>query len=190
MRKRDLLHTGHRAGGFTLVELMVTLAIVAILMMIAAPQLRSFLQKQQVAADIETLITSLRVARSEALKRSGRVSVCALTADEFTDPTKAKCKAITATDWSNGWMVYIDYSNGAGFNSATDTVLKIERTVKAGSLVSTSPPGGIVSFQSNGIAVGDQGHFDIQPASDGAAQCRRLILSPQGRIRTENACGA
>jgi type IV fimbrial biogenesis protein FimT len=187
MRNRDQLHTGHRADGFTLVELMVTLAIVAILMMIGAPQLRSFLQKQQVAADLETLGTSLRLARSEALKRSGRVSVCALTADEFTDVTAAKCKAAGATDWSHGWMVYIDYSGGAGYASTTDTVLKIERTVKAGSLVSTSPPGAILSFQANGTVPGNMGNFQIQPAHDGAEQCRKLTLNAQGRTVT-GAC--
>jgi type IV fimbrial biogenesis protein FimT len=184
MRNRDFSHKPCRPpkrAGFTLVELMVTVAIVAILMAIGAPQLRAFMLRKQVAADVESLTAALQLARSEALKRSGRVSVCALSDAVLSKSEDAACAADGATDWSHGWMVFIDYG-AAGFNTATDTVLRVEANVRAGSLTATSPPGEIISFLANGLTFAAQGHFDIQPkADDGTPYCRRMTINRQGR---------
>lgn len=181
MKIRDLLHKRHKLNGFTLVELMVTVAIVAILMAVGAPQLRGFLQKQQVAADVESLTSAIHMARSEALKRSGRVSICALNADDFAVSTKAVCAGNAETNWSNGWLIYIDYSNGAGYASTTDTVLQVERTVRSGSITGTN---GIISFLANGLTASDNGSLIIKPkgTADTDPACKKWSLSRQGRF--------
>ena len=56
-----------------MVELMVTVSVLLILLAVGVPQMRGFLQKRQVAADYDTLVAAVQLAKTEALKRSGRV---------------------------------------------------------------------------------------------------------------------
>jgi type IV fimbrial biogenesis protein FimT len=189
MTNRDVSHTLAPSRGFTLVELMVTVAVVAILMAIGAPQLRAFLQKQQVAADMESITTAMRQARSEALKRSGRVTVCALSNAAITNPANAQCAAANNADWSNGWMVFIDYSIGGAnaFDSASDTILHIEQSVHSRTIRNTS--GSIVTYLADGQPLAfSNGTFVISPGtSTNDPLCRTLVLSRQGRV-TKGSC--
>jgi type IV fimbrial biogenesis protein FimT len=189
MKNRDVSHAPTTPRGFTLVELMVTVAVVAILMAIGVPQLRSFVQKQQVEADVSTFMTSLQLTRSEALKRNGRVSMCALSNATFTNSQNAACAASTSTDWSQGWMVYVDNSNGNGYTSATDTVLKIERNIRSGSITTNSNNSpGIVSFLSNGLAINAAGTFFVSPTDSANTLCKQLVVTRQGRLSQNTSC--
>ena len=78
-----------RARGFTLIELMVTVAILAIMLGIGVPSFRSFIASQRVKSASYELMTSLQIARSEAIKRNGTVSV-----------TPGSAGA-----WAGGWSV-------------------------------------------------------------------------------------
>lgn len=188
MTNRDVLHTPARPLGFTLVELMVTVAVVAILMAVAAPQLKTFVQKQQVSADINTFMTSLQLAHSEALKRNGVVSMCALSSKTFVNSQDAACAGNAVTDWSQGWMVYIDNSNGNGYAKATDTVLMVERTIRSKSITTNGNTPGIVSFLSNGLAVSATGSFVVTPSDSTDTLCKRLAISRQGRLNLSTDC--
>lgn len=184
-KDRDLSHERpSRAGrGFTLVELMVTLGIAALLMAIGAPQLRTFLQKQQVKADVDRLASAVRLARSEAMKRSGIVTICPLNNADDATPTCAA--AATTKSWANGWMIFLSNGPAAGvFNDATDTILKVEQGTRSGKVASRAAIPNI-SFQSLGIALAATGTFTI--GDSGETACTKLIMSMQGRPRT-TAC--
>jgi type IV fimbrial biogenesis protein FimT len=88
-----------RSRGFTLIELMVTITVVAILLGLAVPTFREFSQNNSVTAAQNDLVTSFNLARSEALRRNRAVSICATT-------DGAACGA--DTDWSSGWIAFID----------------------------------------------------------------------------------
>lgn len=102
------------ALGFTLVELLVTVAVAAILIGIAAPDFRSLLQQSQQDSRVIELTGMLNFARSEAIKRASRVSVCARSSD-------TKC----GTDWNMGWIVFIDNADTAGVIETSETILKM-----------------------------------------------------------------
>ncbi len=91
--------------GFTIVELLVTMSIVAILTMIAVPSLNTFIQNQRLATATNSLVLSLNYARSEAIKRSvpNGITVCA-SSDQQT---------CNGASWSQGWVVE-DVTNGSG----------------------------------------------------------------------------
>jgi type IV fimbrial biogenesis protein FimT len=83
--------------GFTLIELMVTMAVLAIVIGIAVPSFNNLIQNNRSVALGEELVTALNFARSEAVKRGGRVSLCA-SADGIA----------CSNNWTDGWMVFVD----------------------------------------------------------------------------------
>lgn len=105
-----------KTTGFTLIELIVTLAVFSIVVAIAIPNMSSFLDSNRRAANINTFITAMNLARSEAIKRNTDVSLCVRnTAGTGCDTTK---------NWENGWIVFID--NGTkGTVDGTDAALRV-----------------------------------------------------------------
>lgn len=108
MNKREKLRQdvgqrrlGNAVAGFTLVELMVTVAVLAILITLAVPSFRDLLSNSRSATLTNELVFSLKLARSESIKRGLRTEVC-----PRTTANAATCSA-SADDWSNGWVVRI-----------------------------------------------------------------------------------
>ena len=67
----------HRQSGFTLVELMVTLGVGAILVGLVVPNMRDFMRNNRLSGGVNDMLHSLQVARTEAIKRqNGNVVVC------------------------------------------------------------------------------------------------------------------
>ncbi len=97
-------------AGFTLIELMVVLAIVGILIMVGVPQLQTFMQGNRLVASTNELHSALHIARSEAIKLNSSVSMC-------TSDDSETCS--DDNNWANGWIVFAD-ANGdmAGADAA------------------------------------------------------------------------
>ncbi|NRH42953.1 GspH/FimT family pseudopilin [Pseudomonas sp. MS15a(2019)] len=83
--------------GFTLIELMVAIAILAIVIAIAAPSFNRTVQSNRAAVMSNELVGALQTTRSEALKRRTNVTLCRRNADG------SACEA--GTDWSAGWLL-------------------------------------------------------------------------------------
>lgn len=99
--------------GMTLIEIMVTLGVVAILATVAAPSLQSMIERNQLQALTNNMVSNLYFARSEAAKRGFNVALCA------SDSSQNYCDT-EATSFANGWIIFTDYdSNLALTNSST-----------------------------------------------------------------------
>ena len=85
--------------GFTLIELMVTLAVLAIVLGIAVPSFTQQIRNNGSVALTSEFQAALNYARAEAVKRATRVSIC---------PSTNGTSCLTATDWHKGWMVFVD----------------------------------------------------------------------------------
>jgi len=91
--------------GLTLLELMVTLAVFTIVTMLAFPGFKLYQQNSNRVTQINDMVATLNLARSEAVKRNLAISICA-SADQVT------CSNIN--DWTGGWIVFVDDNeNGA-----------------------------------------------------------------------------
>lgn len=100
-----------KVKGFTLVELMITLAVAAIVMGIAIPSFTQMMRNNSSATLGAELAGVLQYARSEAIKRAARVSVCA---------SDDGLSCLAAGNWEKGWLVFVDT---ALTDSAPDPVI-------------------------------------------------------------------
>ena len=121
--------------GFTLIELMVTLTITAVLLGIGVPSFRSMIENNRITAATNDLVNALQLARSEAIKRGIPVVLCA-------SSDQASCSTATPAVWINGWVARSQAV-------ATDPPFRVWPTVRAGIAI-TSP--GTVEFNGLGAA--------------------------------------
>ena len=163
--------------GFTLIETMVVVAILAILIALAAPSFTPMIERWRVQQVVKQLEDTLYYGRSEAIKRSGRVVIQKL-------PNSASCTTASTTEWDCGWFV-CDDTNGNGTCETTEPVL--QRYDTPANIQVTRPTGTGATIQLNrwGLVDGAWLGFSIVPkgktTSDQAA--RGLCMSSGGRIR-------
>ncbi len=163
--------------GFTLIELLITLSVASIMLTIAAPSYRVFVQDSQLIAQSNSFHSAMMLAKSEAVKRSRPATICS-----STNGTACNGGAV----WSNGWLVFTD-TNNDGVVDAGEQIIQVGSPLSGGNALNYNN-GARVTFAASGFAVGFNGTFSLCD-NRGAAKAKRLILSNQGRLRTETGGG-
>mgnify|MGYP001809622795 CR=1 FL=1 len=168
--------------GFTLIELIVTIAIVAILAGIAIPSFTSMIAKNRAAALTNELSGALNLAYSEAVKRSRRVTVCR---SVNVDTATPGCSTATGTNWSTGWIVFVDAAT-TGTIDTGDTRLKIFQPIAR----STSITGG--SAFANYVSFLPTGWVDMSGSEESFIICvppekRTISINPAGRFKVDDS---
>jgi type IV fimbrial biogenesis protein FimT len=127
--------------GFTMIELMVTITVVAILLVIAVPSLRSFIQKNRIVGEASSFVSDLQYARSEAIKRGLPVAICA---------SSDGINCSTTNTWHQGWIVFCD-ADTSGSVSLGDTTLRTRKQFLTGDTLVANPSVLIISINRDGI---------------------------------------
>src|SRR5262245_17906118 len=104
--------TSSASRGFTLIELMITIAVLAIGSALAYPSFSGAIKSNRVATATNSFIAAFNLARSEAIRSNRRGGVCPSTDGQGCD----------GTDWNAGYMAYEDVDSSDSF-SAGDRVL-------------------------------------------------------------------
>lgn len=158
-----------RSRGFTLIELMITLVLAAIILTLAVPGFQDIIRNNRAATQANELVTALGLARSEAVKRGARVSLC---------PSTDQASCIAGPDWSSGWIVFVD---GAANDLAAPVVLG--DPIRAwGPLVGNSQLTGPdnVRFRPLGDVI-DNEDFQHRIPGCGAGEGRNIEINAVGR---------
>ena len=132
------------AQGFTLIELMVTLSVAAILLTVGVPSFQEFIASNRLTSEINSFTAYLNLARSEAIKSGGRVTLCA---------SSNGTSCATSGGWEQGYLIYRD-TNGNGSMDTGEPVLRVGAPMR-GSITlrgETSDVARIISFMPSGQA--------------------------------------
>jgi type IV fimbrial biogenesis protein FimT len=175
------------ARGITLIEMLVAVIIIAIVILIGAPTLRELtLNNRQVTA-INDLMTSLNLARAEAVKRGVRTAVCRGSAAPGCENTPAGCcdkTAITTTNgWEQGWFGFVDTNQDSNLNNDPGDALiqRHEGLPEGTTLRGNNNVEDRVMFNYRG-ASGSPGTLRLCD-SRGNAEARGIVILGTGRLR-------
>ena len=165
-----------RQQGFSLIELMVTVAIVAILVAIGLPSFQSSLRSNRVATSTNELLASFALARSEAVRSPGGAAICSTT-------NGTSCGG----DWNDGWMVWIDMDGDGAPTGSDDRVVRyIETNPKL--LLGMEADGGaaeeiLVRFDARGRRIGSPRQIVLQPdeCPSGHNLVRKVTIGATGQ---------
>ncbi len=159
--------------GFTLIESMVVLALLAVGLGLGLPALDGVLERQRIQTSLHLLSADMAMARSSAIMRREAVVLC---------PGHPRVGCVPGSDWSDGWLVFRD-PDGNRQPDETADLLRATNAPAGGrdglQLRSTRPR---LRFQTSGLAA--HSNLTVNACSDGHLR-GKVIVSRLGRVRTE-----
>lgn len=167
----------HRIRGFTVIELMVTIGVVAIVLALGLPNFQQAIRSNRVATSANEMLAALSLARSEAMRSPLGGHVCAST-------NGTSCGG----SWGDGWIVWTDRNKNN--TPQSDEVLRYVSSPRQVTVSATSASGSAneFTFDLRGrIQDGGLRRFTLQPSecSHGATQVRVINLAATGQTRME-----
>lgn len=165
-------------AGFSAIELMVTVSIIALLTTLAAPSFTPLFESLRVRQTTELLQSSLRYAQSEAIKRGGQITM-----QKLPNNTNGCSTASSKNEWDCGWIVCHD-TNNSGSCSRSETILQRIDT-PANVQISRSSGGATIKLDRWGLVDGSWLGFSIVPLNKSTTHpgARGICMSSGGRIR-------
>lgn len=172
---------GKRARGFTLIELLTTFALLAVLLVLAAPNFIAFQRNAELTSNANAFVAALSAARAEAMKRQ---------LSTFVVP-------VSGEDWATGWVVFVDVDSdlarGAGDievsqQPAIPGTLSVVVSADANAFNDTATSRKYVMYNGSGFMRQTGGGFQagaLELESVTGAK-RRIIAEPAGRLRVCN----
>ena len=172
---------GSRSRGFTLIELMIVISIVAILMAIGIPSFQYVTSSNRASGEINGLLGDMQFARAEAIKEGQYVTICS-SLDGLT------CAGNTS--WKTGWIVFSDAAP-FGTVDANDILLKMQKAFSGTDSLVADQTTKFVTFNRDGFAMSlaNPVKFTLTTTPVNARFTRCLSLSIVGAVGTQVSGG-
>ena len=171
-----------RTKGFTLVELLCTIALLGIIVALAAPSFSTLIQRMRIRQAVMELKGALYVARSEAVRRAEDIKL------RKRDSAEGKNCAGAANDWSCGWIVFLDSDGDGSYREAsTDDADELLRSFPApiDTAVRFTSNASVLTVNRWGTINGVGAGFVVSPQSPGGSDfVITVCVSTGGRVRT------
>jgi type IV fimbrial biogenesis protein FimT len=149
-KRRVVRPKRQKEGAFTLLEALVVVALLGVLVSLAAPAMMSLQARHQLEAQAQSFLNSLVLARSEALRRQKRVSLCAQAAESTCDVNGK---------WQQGWLVFVD-ENSNGTRETQEALIEVRAALPPSvHLVATSTVRAYFSYEAEGRSMSVSGSF-------------------------------
>ena len=177
-----------RMTGITVIELLMALAVAAILMGLGAPGLSHFIKNNRLSESSFDMLGTINLARSEAVKRRVRVVLCRSADPQAATPS---CGGAERT-WTTGWLVFASGDSNNTYEAGTDTLLGIGVLHSAGITVKTNgTSNNNLEYNSDGTT-NEGGGTAVFALCDnrGGAYGRQIEVPPHGRPRFVKGSGS
>lgn len=163
--------------GFTLIELMITIALAAVLMLVAVPSFVEFQRNAQLSDAVSNFISAANTTRANAMKQG---------LNTYLVPNNA------STGWSSGWFVYADSNWNQAYDAGTDEVvlrheaLSADVTINTPGVSTLSGTDKYLLFNGSGYPREKTGGFGAARIvmSNTSPRSSSIIIDPAGRVRS------
>lgn len=161
-----------RASGFTLLELIVGTAVLAILLQIAIPAMSSLLASWQRDAATRTVTNHLVLARSEAIRWSRRVVMC-------SSEDGIQCAPSSHKEWTAGWLVFQDL-DGNNLFSSSDKLIAVSQSVSGIQRITGNASAQRFVFLPTGMMSSTMATLEVVPRT---GKTQKITVNRVGRVR-------
>ena len=167
---------GRSPRGFTLIEIMVTVAVAVILLAVAVPNYINFMRSNRLSTSVNTFVQALQLARLEARGRGA--TLCASTGKVDATSKHEECDT---TDWGQGWIVFSD-STFDGVPNGDDEVLRVGEAFADGFVITADTAK--VKFGRQGFSVPAGTTYNFKFCVKGFAAGRNVAVNIAGSPST------
>ena len=160
---------------FTLTELLITISITSILLGSSAPLFTGIIMNNRVVSISNGLLTTLHMARSEAVKRNQDVTLC-----------KSSDSLSCGGSWSDGWIIFSDFDHDRRLDLVDgDTLLYTKKFERLEFVISWNAfrSDNYIQYNSQGFIHSNNGTFKLCPPNNDVHYARAIIINRVGRAR-------
>ena len=165
-------------SGFTLLELIIVMALVAVVMTFAIPAMQTFTQNDRLTSNINLFIGHLAYARSEAVTRSQQIVVCA-------SNDGVSCSG----GWTDGWIIFVDADADNAF-TVGEEVIRAQQGLGVDNTISTTGIGTQIIYDNRGfVTAASVGSLQLCDGRSGDyGKTVRITNTGRARLEKDTTC--
>ena len=172
-----------KSDGFTLIELLAVLTIATIVLTLGVPSFQEIIRNNRLTTQANRLISSINLARSEAIKRGVRVTLCKSNDGE---------NCVNGNGYEQGWIVFSDQNENAIFDNNNEEIIRVVGATSGDLIIEANSDtvADYISYVSEGWSVLINGNFQagtIKLCIPERSEGRQIVITRGGRARVEKS---